>query len=446
MFASSRRACFCAVVTVLLAPLAGVQAEWDYLGLRGRQVRALEVENGWLYAGTDDGLYRRALSSTDTLWTTVGLAGRRIRSLLFSGASTLLAGMDPTGTGDDTTLIFKSVDGGHGWQAILTPALTNGVEVRSLETRTDHPVTIYAALAGDLLESVDGGTSWSSIHASHIYNSVRVAPTAGNIVWAGGENVLFWPVCCRSQDGGATWDDGVLDWFSYGDNAVDCIEIDPYAPAVVYLGMEGFVIRSTDGGENWDIVMENLFYNFAVVIDPRDSSRIYCSGASAVAPFNEALFLFISDDAGATWETSEHAPGPGLYGVFDMEVWPEDNATDVYLAGSGVYRFRPPPPTGLDSSPPPREVQLVQNKPNPFNPRTVIAYELPAAMPVGLGVYDISGRLVCVLRFGDVEPAGKHTAIWDGKDGQGHPAAAGIYFYRLAAGDGAMTKRMVLVR
>lgn len=78
--------------------------------------------------------------------------------------------------------------------------------------------------------------------------------------------------------------------------------------------------------------------------------------------------------------------------------------------------------------------------PNPFNPRTVVRFTVPAGAPVRLGIYDLRGRLVRVLVDGVLQP-GRHEAAWDGADEAGRLAAAGVYVARLAQqGHGASTK------
>jgi endonuclease I len=88
---------------------------------------------------------------------------------------------------------------------------------------------------------------------------------------------------------------------------------------------------------------------------------------------------------------------------------------------------------------------LRQNVPNPFNPSTVIRYELSAAAAVELQVYDLAGRLVRTLYAGQ-ETAGAHECMWQGRDDRGHAVAAGVYVYRLRAGDEVETRRMVLAK
>jgi N-acetylmuramoyl-L-alanine amidase len=93
----------------------------------------------------------------------------------------------------------------------------------------------------------------------------------------------------------------------------------------------------------------------------------------------------------------------------------------------------------------PQEFALRLNYPNPFNPETIILYELPEAAFVALEIYDMAGRKVRDLVRGK-RPAGYHRVVWDGKDDSGHPLPSAVYIYRMAAGDFEQTKRMVLIR
>ncbi|PID79514.1 hypothetical protein CSB20_10065 [bacterium DOLZORAL124_64_63] len=90
-------------------------------------------------------------------------------------------------------------------------------------------------------------------------------------------------------------------------------------------------------------------------------------------------------------------------------------------------------------------ILLHQNTPNPFNPATTIRYELDNEGPVQLRVFDLKGRLVRTLVDGRQE-AGPHEQLWNGRDRQGQPAPAGVYFYRLRSGEASRTKRMMLVK
>jgi hypothetical protein len=83
--------------------------------------------------------------------------------------------------------------------------------------------------------------------------------------------------------------------------------------------------------------------------------------------------------------------------------------------------------------------------PNPFNPRTTIAFELAAPGVVTLDVYALDGSLVKSLASGDLA-AGPHRVPWDGRDDSGRAVAAGTYLARLRAGEQTLTQRLTLVR
>jgi hypothetical protein len=88
----------------------------------------------------------------------------------------------------------------------------------------------------------------------------------------------------------------------------------------------------------------------------------------------------------------------------------------------------------------PFENRLEQNFPNPFNPTTVIRYQLSAVKTVKLCVYDLLGREVAVL-VNERKPAGRYEARVDGAG-----LSSGVYIYRLIAGNYVETRRMVLLK
>jgi hypothetical protein len=88
---------------------------------------------------------------------------------------------------------------------------------------------------------------------------------------------------------------------------------------------------------------------------------------------------------------------------------------------------------------------LMQNCPNPFNPVTVIRYELPRPAHVKLCIYNVKGELIKTLVNRRMS-AGRKEVSWDGRDDRSRAIASGVYFYRLIAGDIAQTRKMILLR
>jgi photosystem II stability/assembly factor-like uncharacterized protein len=93
----------------------------------------------------------------------------------------------------------------------------------------------------------------------------------------------------------------------------------------------------------------------------------------------------------------------------------------------------------------PKDYQLTQNSPNPFNPFTKIDFALPKATFVTLKVYNILGQEVITLVDKNL-PAGTYRVGWDGTAGSGRSVSSGVYFYRIQAGDYLRTKRMLLLK
>ena len=89
--------------------------------------------------------------------------------------------------------------------------------------------------------------------------------------------------------------------------------------------------------------------------------------------------------------------------------------------------------------------ELNQNFPNPFNPTTAINFAIPENSNVDLKIYDILGRHVRTLASGNYQ-AGNYSVIWDATDMSGHKVSAGVYFYRIEAGNHRSTKRMLLLK
>ncbi len=94
----------------------------------------------------------------------------------------------------------------------------------------------------------------------------------------------------------------------------------------------------------------------------------------------------------------------------------------------------------------PRQSALHPNRPNPFNPATMIRYDVAQASSVTLRVYDVSGALVRTLHAGQRNP-GRYEAVWWGDDDTGRRVAAGVYFCRLQCSDRFMqTRKMLMIK
>ena len=88
----------------------------------------------------------------------------------------------------------------------------------------------------------------------------------------------------------------------------------------------------------------------------------------------------------------------------------------------------------------PASFELAAAYPNPFNPTTTIRYGLPQAVEVELTVYNIAGQPVQTL-VAEHQRTGWYAVEWDASG-----LAAGLYFYRLQAGEFRQVKKMLLLK
>ena len=86
------------------------------------------------------------------------------------------------------------------------------------------------------------------------------------------------------------------------------------------------------------------------------------------------------------------------------------------------------------------ELNLGQNKPNPFNQSTTINYQLPDNGFVSLKVYDVIGNEVATL-VNSNQTKGPHSVQFTSKD-----LTTGMYYYTLRFNDQVKSNKMIVVR
>ncbi len=146
--------------------------------------------------------------------------------------------------------------------------------------------------------------------------------------------------------------------------------------------------------------------------------------------FMDARQNYWDDPAGPTHFSNPGGAGASVGDGVMFDPWLTDQAA---------------PMTDVPDGGPALAITLHQNSPNPFNPMTTIAFDLPRPQDVRLMVYSLSGLQVATLFKGPLA-AGHHDVIWRGRDDTGRVVASGTYFYRLEAGHYSETRMMVLVK
>ncbi|MFA5728138.1 MAG: right-handed parallel beta-helix repeat-containing protein [Candidatus Neomarinimicrobiota bacterium] len=136
-----------------------------------------------------------------------------------------------------------------------------------------------------------------------------------------------------------------------------------------------------------------------------------------------------------------------------IKKYPDDDLNLIVYETTGepekwklIKKSAPPIADEADIAVLPSEYRLLNNYPNPFNPTTTIAYDLPEESYVILTIYDIVGREIIRL-VDNIQPAGSLKVTWHGKNGFGQIVPSGIYLYSLKISSGYnATKKMVFMR
>ena len=175
----------------------------------------------------------------------------------------------------------------------IGPAFASG-RIADFAVNPDNPSEYYVAVAcGHIWKTKNSGITWEPVfdkYGAYSMGCLAMDPNNHNVVWAGtGENnhqraLGYGDGIYKTEDGGKSWKNMGLK----ESRQIGKILIDPRNSDVVYVAAEGSVwgpggdrglYKTTDGGENWEKVLEiseNTGIN-SMVMDPRNPDVIYAS-------------------------------------------------------------------------------------------------------------------------------------------------------------------------
>ena len=113
---------------------------------------------------------------------------------------------------------------------------------------------------------------------------------------------------------------------------------------------------------------------------------------------------------------------------------------EIVIPAYSVVLFEEVEPLAISTPAIPGDYNLHSVYPNPFNPVTTIAYEVPNTSQVTIKIYDISGREAAQLVNSEIAQ-GFHTIDWNATN-----HASGAYFVKMVAGSFVQTRKMVLLK
>jgi len=306
--------------------------------------------------------------------------------------------------------ILKTTNSGVNWIEVLNSDSVK--ELRSIEYIDDNTIiavgyggtvdSIVNNSGGMIFKSTDGGINWSlQFFPGLELTSISFANLTTGFVTANdaGHGYVY-----RTTDQGNSWDIVVtilgnvliygVDFHKVSSTGMICgiLEI-PTLP----VGFAGFTMRTTNLGNTWgaiqllDTTGNNVIIGGVMISD----SNQYISGGN---PFSQGLIF--------------HTTNGGLVSISNS-----DNSI-------------------------PEKFSLSQNYPNPFNPTTNLEFGISELGFVSLKIYDVNGREIQTLVNEKLAP-GTYKYQFSTINSQ---LPSGVYFYRLTAGEFTETKSMILLK
>ncbi len=193
--------------------------------------------------------------------------------------------------------VRKKSGWGVGLRLKQTLSLRGGAatSIRFIDVDPRDPNVAIAATSDGILKTTDGGYSWPVVATGALPDQrsvhfIQRHPRDPDVVYAPTSLGLL-----RSENAGDTWAPMVHGLVSINDTR--WIAFDPRDPQTFYVGLSWALVKTTDGGTNFDIVFTHPWPAAAkvrrIVVDPHDSKRVFMGTADG---------LFLSEDAGQTWD------------------------------------------------------------------------------------------------------------------------------------------------
>lgn len=419
-----------AVTSLLLCQYAQGQ-QWTCHGLSQAVTHQLTIHDDTIFASTNDGLYKKSLQSTDTVWTLVSFAGSRVVNTLFldDNECLMLVETDPA---NYELSVFRSPDRGKTAALFLQDeALFKYPGLNHIAKSPVGKDTIY--LLDHNKKTYDGGQTWTDLgHQQLNDNFVYVNPEKTSEVFVGGENFIFNATLQRSADNGQNWHLENTESVFAGDNALHVLHI---IDGVWYASGEGIFVKKEPGSANWTQTL-NVFsdpewalYYFGFDHSPVNKNYFYLSGENLN---NEKLRLLKSDDRGQTWDSMTFTrPGVARYGVYDLKVQHVSGDDVVWLGGLGVYTYRQSVPLSVEQ--PQRERLGATVYPNPTTSELQVQIPgLSSGERVQLRVHNSLGQEVWRQEYTS-GTVGIPVAGW----------ASGLYLLRIGTYEGIEVLRFI---
>jgi photosystem II stability/assembly factor-like uncharacterized protein len=197
--------------------------------------------------------------------------------------------------------VYRSTDLGDTWSVIARPHSGVGLRTGVYDLAVDpfNPLVLYAAGRRGPDKSTDGGRTWQRLEVGlpgrWFAPQIEVDPYAPNILYLEQQDKPHLGArrfrLSKSTDAGATWfpaESGL------GEQAVSALVVHPLQATVLYAAARTGLFKSTDRGTTWSQTACPSPPTF-VAVHPRRLDTVLAT---------DSLFIYKSTDGGTTWTRS----------------------------------------------------------------------------------------------------------------------------------------------
>ncbi len=210
-----------------------------------------------------------------------------------------------------------------------------------------------------------------------------------------------------------------------------------------------YLIKTDASGiEQWNQTFGGAGYDYGFSVQQTSDGGYIIAGYTFSYGAGESDIWLIKTDASGNQQWSQTFGGND----YDLGYSVEQTSDGGYIitgytisfgAGySDIYLIRLDSETGVIEMdlPQPLDYSLLPAYPNPFNPSTLIRFQMPVAGDIQIQVFDLQGNVVATLTDGWQTP-GSYQVPFNASN-----LSSGIYLVRLTAGDFTQTQKLALVK
>jgi photosystem II stability/assembly factor-like uncharacterized protein len=320
----------------------------------------------------------------------------------------------------DDGIVLKTINCGENWEILPTIVTSTLLSVHCINKDTGW----VAGYHGHILKTVDGGINWKIQYEvpNQCFEFHSVFFLNENKGWASGDNAIL----VKTENGGDTWELIETTW--------DCCFSDIYFidefTGWMDGGQYGQVLKTKDGGETWESGITHVGN-----IDYAVWDLFMIDNLTGVAVGIDGLLIH-TFDGGENWYPIETNTKNSLRSVFFKDKntgWVAGNSgTIIKISDEGLLGVTKNISSNLDSK--------AFNYPNPFSDFTVIHFTAPETEMINIDLYDLNGQFIRRI-FAGQSHTGENQILLD--KGLMKP---GIYIYTINSNAHKLTGKVILTK